>query len=249
MLAEKGLELDAVIELKVDEGFPHQARREAAIAEMTARGEPLACRMTIRDALRSGIDAYRALDGAARSAIMPPKACSRRSTAWRRSSKFSAAIADAARPFRSGTSSAALPRRRPSGRDPRRPARRPRRSSARTAPPGAAARLRRQTGSRPRCRWRAASRRPVTTSKPDADPRKGRTTVKPAAISAKHQTSHADAPRDGRQGPQGRWAADRPRQGRGKKGVQAGRRQVASASKGKSPAPPENRQAVGEVRQ
>ena len=40
MLAEKGLKLDAVIELKVDEGILLK-RIEKRIAEMKARGEPL----------------------------------------------------------------------------------------------------------------------------------------------------------------------------------------------------------------
>ena len=40
MLEEKGLELDAVVELKVDEAILLQ-RIEKRVAEMAARGEPL----------------------------------------------------------------------------------------------------------------------------------------------------------------------------------------------------------------
>jgi adenylate kinase len=58
MLAEKGLALDAVIELKVDEGKMLK-RIENRIAEMTARGEPLRPDDN-PETLKKRIDAYRA---------------------------------------------------------------------------------------------------------------------------------------------------------------------------------------------
>jgi adenylate kinase len=58
MLAEKGLALDAVIELKVDEGIL-LTRIENRIAEMTARGEPLRPDDT-PETLKKRLDAYRA---------------------------------------------------------------------------------------------------------------------------------------------------------------------------------------------
>jgi adenylate kinase len=58
MLAEKGLALDAVIELKVDEGKMLK-RIENRIAEMTARGEPLRADDN-PETLKKRIDAYRA---------------------------------------------------------------------------------------------------------------------------------------------------------------------------------------------
>jgi adenylate kinase len=58
MLEERGLELDAVIELKVDENALIK-RIESRIAEMTARGEPLRPDDN-PDVLRSRIHAYRA---------------------------------------------------------------------------------------------------------------------------------------------------------------------------------------------
>jgi len=58
MLAEKGLALDAVIELKVDEGKMLK-RIENRIAEMTARGEPLRPDDN-PETLKKRIEAYRA---------------------------------------------------------------------------------------------------------------------------------------------------------------------------------------------
>jgi adenylate kinase len=58
MLAEKGLSLDAVIELKVDEAKMLK-RIENRVAEMTARGEPLRPDDT-PETLKKRIDAYRA---------------------------------------------------------------------------------------------------------------------------------------------------------------------------------------------
>jgi adenylate kinase len=57
MLEEKGLELDAVIELKVDEAILLQ-RIEKRAAEMAARGEPLRADDNA-EALKKRIDAYR----------------------------------------------------------------------------------------------------------------------------------------------------------------------------------------------
>ena len=57
MLREKGLELDAVIELKVDEGMLLE-RIEKRIAEMKARGEPLRADDN-PDVLRRRLVAYR----------------------------------------------------------------------------------------------------------------------------------------------------------------------------------------------
>src|SRR6266436_10053880 len=58
MLAERGLALDAVIELKVDEGILVK-RIENRIAEMTARGEPLRPDDN-PETLKTRLDAYRA---------------------------------------------------------------------------------------------------------------------------------------------------------------------------------------------
>ena len=58
MLAQKGLALDAVIELKVDEGILLK-RIENRIAEMTARGEPLRPDDN-PETLKKRLDAYRA---------------------------------------------------------------------------------------------------------------------------------------------------------------------------------------------
>jgi adenylate kinase len=57
MLKEKGLELDAVIELKVDEAALLQ-RIEKRVAEMAARGEPLRADDNA-EALKKRLDAYR----------------------------------------------------------------------------------------------------------------------------------------------------------------------------------------------
>ena len=57
LLAERGLELDAVIELKVDEGILIK-RIETRVAEMTARGEPLR-KDDNPDVLRDRLSAYR----------------------------------------------------------------------------------------------------------------------------------------------------------------------------------------------
>jgi adenylate kinase len=57
MLEEKGLELDAVIELKVDEAILLQ-RIEKRVAEMAARGEPLRADDNA-EALKKRLDAYR----------------------------------------------------------------------------------------------------------------------------------------------------------------------------------------------
>jgi adenylate kinase len=57
MLKEKGLELDAVIELKVDEAILLQ-RIEKRVAEMAARGEPLRADDNA-EALKKRLDAYR----------------------------------------------------------------------------------------------------------------------------------------------------------------------------------------------
>lgn len=57
MLAEKGMKLDAVIELKVDEGIL-VGRIEKRVAEMTARGEPVRADDNA-EALKKRLDAYR----------------------------------------------------------------------------------------------------------------------------------------------------------------------------------------------
>lgn len=59
MLHQKGLDLDAVIELKVDESALLE-RIQNRVAEMTARGEPLRADDT-PEALRKRLEAYRAL--------------------------------------------------------------------------------------------------------------------------------------------------------------------------------------------
>ena len=57
MLAEKGMKLDGVIELKVDEGIL-VGRIEKRVAEMTARGEPVRADDNA-EALKKRLDAYR----------------------------------------------------------------------------------------------------------------------------------------------------------------------------------------------
>jgi adenylate kinase len=58
MLAKTGMKLDAVIELKVDEGIL-VGRIEKRVAEMTARGEPVRADDNA-EALKKRLDAYRA---------------------------------------------------------------------------------------------------------------------------------------------------------------------------------------------
>ncbi len=58
MLAKNGLALDAVIELKVDEGIL-VGRIEKRVAEMTARGEPVRADDNA-ESLKKRLDAYRA---------------------------------------------------------------------------------------------------------------------------------------------------------------------------------------------
>lgn len=58
MLARHGLKLDAVIELKVDEGILVD-RIEKRVAEMTARGEPVRADDNV-ESLKKRLDAYRA---------------------------------------------------------------------------------------------------------------------------------------------------------------------------------------------
>src|SRR5665647_1389012 len=58
LLAERGLKLDAVIELKVNEGILIK-RIETRVAEMTARGEPLR-KDDNAEVLKGRLDAYRA---------------------------------------------------------------------------------------------------------------------------------------------------------------------------------------------
>ncbi len=58
MLAKNGLKLDAVIELKVDEGIL-VGRIEKRVAEMTARGEPVRADDNA-ESLKKRLDAYRA---------------------------------------------------------------------------------------------------------------------------------------------------------------------------------------------
>ena len=58
LLAERGLKLDAVIELKVDEGILIK-RIETRVAEMTARGEPLR-KDDNAEVLKGRLEAYRA---------------------------------------------------------------------------------------------------------------------------------------------------------------------------------------------
>jgi adenylate kinase len=58
MLAKSGMKLDAVIELKVDEGIL-VGRIEKRVAEMTARGEPVRADDNA-EALKKRLDAYRA---------------------------------------------------------------------------------------------------------------------------------------------------------------------------------------------
>ena len=85
MLREKGLKLDAVIELKVDEGILLE-RIERRIAETKARGEPLRA----DDDPRGAAPPAR-WPTATRPRRSPPtiscRACCARSTAWRRSRK------------------------------------------------------------------------------------------------------------------------------------------------------------------
>ena len=83
LLAERGLKLDAVIELKVDEGILLQ-RIEKRAAEMTARGEKIRAddNPEVLKGAPCGLSANRQRRW---SATMPTKACSRAWMAWRRS--------------------------------------------------------------------------------------------------------------------------------------------------------------------
>ena len=83
LLAERGLKLDAVIEIKVDEGIL-LGRIEKRIAEMKARGETSRADDNA-EALKDRLNAYRAQERRHCPIIMPPRACSRRLMAWPRS--------------------------------------------------------------------------------------------------------------------------------------------------------------------
>jgi adenylate kinase len=61
LLAERGMELDAVVELKVNEGILLE-RIETRVAEMTARGEKVRADDNA-EALKKRLDAYRAQTG------------------------------------------------------------------------------------------------------------------------------------------------------------------------------------------
>ena len=82
---EKGSKLDGVIELKVDEGILVQ-RIEKRVAEMHARGEPSA-RTTIRKCCKKRLTAYQA-QTAPLVDYYAARACSKASTAWRRSTRY-----------------------------------------------------------------------------------------------------------------------------------------------------------------
>jgi len=84
LLAERGLRLDAVIELKVDEGILLR-RIEKRIAEMAARGEKARADDN-PDVLKGRLAAYRT-QTAPLAGYYASKACSRAWMAWRRSTR------------------------------------------------------------------------------------------------------------------------------------------------------------------
>ncbi len=89
LLAERGLKLDGVIELKVDEGILVK-RIENRVAEMTARGEKLRADDN-PEVLKGRLAAYRARPRRSPT-ITPIRACSRPWTAWRPVDAVTAAI-------------------------------------------------------------------------------------------------------------------------------------------------------------
>jgi adenylate kinase family enzyme len=93
MLKEKGLGLDAVIELKVDEGSLLD-RIEKRIAEMEARGEPLRA----DDRMCCGADSWPIAIRPRRSLLITSsRASCGRSTAWRRSRRLRAPLTKSSR--------------------------------------------------------------------------------------------------------------------------------------------------------
>ena len=85
LLAERGLKLDGVIELKVDEGILLK-RIENRVAEMTARGEKLRADDN-PDVLQAAASTPTGRRRRRLPTITPPRACSRPWTAWRRSTR------------------------------------------------------------------------------------------------------------------------------------------------------------------
>ncbi len=85
LLASKGLRLDGVIELKVDDGILLE-RIEKRIAEMQARGEAVRADDNA-ESLKQAPDRLSCPDRAAFGLLPPARACTRRPTAWRRSTR------------------------------------------------------------------------------------------------------------------------------------------------------------------
>ena len=90
LLAERGLKLDGVIELKVDEGILLQ-RIENRVAEMTARGETLRADDN-PEVLKRPAGGLPGADRAAGRLLPAARASSGAWTAWRRSTTVAAAI-------------------------------------------------------------------------------------------------------------------------------------------------------------
>ena len=86
LLAERGLGLDAVIELKVDEGILLE-RIETRVGQMTARGETLRADDN-PEVLKGRLEAYRAQTAPLVDYYAGKASCSRASTAWRRSTRW-----------------------------------------------------------------------------------------------------------------------------------------------------------------
>ena len=86
MLREKGLKLDGVIELKVDEAAADQRIESAHQARRWRAGEPLR-KDDDPEVLKTRLDAYRRADRAADRLLPREGRCCGRSTAWRRSTR------------------------------------------------------------------------------------------------------------------------------------------------------------------
>jgi len=181
MLAQKGLALDAVIELKVEEGILLR-RIENRVAEMTARGEPLRPDDN-PETLKKRLDAYRA-QTAPLTGYYAHKGALKTVDGMAPVEKVSAAIAAVLEPDSDGA--AAMPaRRRPAA---------PRTSAARKAAPRPSAR-------KPAARAiaaRAGATKPVAAASRKAKAKSAKSSAKSSVkSSAKPSAKSSETSRSG----------------------------------------------------
>jgi adenylate kinase len=191
MLRDKGMQLDSVIELKVDEGILLQ-RVEKRIAEMTARGEAVRADDN-PEALKKRLDAYRAqtaplidyyagkkalesVDGmapiesvaAAIESLLKPKKAARLARSGAAGGRKRVAATKVKR---------AAPKRRKTSASASRKAARGGAGGKRTAPP---AKARKASGRKPAAARKAGTRKPAVRGKTPSAARGGRRKAVPA---------------------------------------------------------------------